>query len=379
MRRIIPALFVLVSASAADPGVSPDRILVGQACALSGPAQGLGKGMQLGLRAWIERTNAAGGIGGRKIALANADDHYDAEKCADATVKLVEDDKVFCAAGFVGTPTTKAALPILTESKVPLIGAFTGAMLLRAGADGKPLPLVFNLRASYDDETEAIVAHFAAKKLSKIAVFHQNDAFGKAGLDGTVKALKKRGLDVVAKGTFERNTVAINKGMTDVLAGNPDAIVMVGPYVPVAAFLKALRSSGSQVPCATVSFVGTEQLIAEAGAQGEGVIIGQVVPSPHDAGIPLVAEYQAALKAVDPEAKPGYVSFEGYVTGRMLGLGLERAGAEPTRAGLVAGLEAVGSADLGGMQITLGPADHQGSDTVWLTRIAQGAAVTLKD
>ncbi len=363
----------------AEVGVTDGELVIGQCAALSGAAAGLGTGMNKGLAAWAAQVNAAGGIAGRKIRLVTADDAYDPDKCVEGTSKLIEEDHVFCLAGYVGTPTTKVAVPIVSEAKVPLVGAFTGAGLLRKDEKtGKPHRYVINFRASYGNETEALVEHLTkALGVAKIACFYQNDSFGQAGLAGTEAALKKRNLTLAAKGTFERNTVAVKKGLTDIIAGTPDAVVMVGPYKPVAAFLKEAKTAGLQARFATVSFVGTESLIAEAGADGDGVIISQVVPSPADATVPLVKDYLAAMAASFPGDKPGYVSLEGYATARMLGLGLGKTGAAPTREGLIDAFEKIGGEDLGGMTLGFSAEDHQGSDAVYLTSIGGGAAVGI--
>ncbi len=348
-----------------------DDLRIGQACALDGPAKGLGTGMHLGLRAALEEANAAGGVHGRKLALVAKDDGYDPDKCIDAVGKLVEDDKVFCLAGFVGTPTAKAALPIAIEAGVPVVGLFTGAMFLRS----PPQKLVFNVRSSYDDETEVLVERLGADLGAKrIAVFHQNDSFGQAGLAGATKALEKRSLKVAATGTFERNTVAVQTGLAAMIAAKPEAIIMVGPYKPLAVFVKEARAAGLTCPLATISFVGTESLIAELGPAADGLVISQVVPSPSDAALPLAKAYQAALAKVQADAKPSYVSFEGYITGRVLLAGLDKTGADPTRERLVASLEGLSSLDLGGFSVSFAADRRQASDKVWLTRVTAGAA-----
>lgn len=376
MPRILAA--ILLAAAAALPavdGVTDTTVLVGQACALDGPAKGLGTGMNLGLKAAIAEANAGGGIAGRQLELIAIDDGYDPDKCIDATGRLIEEKKVFCLSGYVGTPTAKAALPIATDAKVPVVGLFTGAGFLR----NPPQKLVFNVRASYDDETELLVERFTADLGAKrIAVFYQNDSFGQAGLSGTEKALKKRGLELAGKGTFERNTVAVKTGLAAVIEAKPDAVVMVGPYKPVAAFVKEAHAAGLQVPMATISFVGTENLIAELAAESEGVVISQVVPSPGDESVAVVKAYRAALAKADAAAKPSYVSLEGYVTGRVLLLGIEKAGKELTRDGLVAALEGLQDADLGGLKVSFGPQRRQALSQVWLTRVHAGVAATIQ-
>lgn len=348
-----------------------DTILVGQPCPLEGPAKGLGLGMNLGLRAAIAETPQ---MHGRAIELVAVDDGYDPDKCVDATAGLIEERKVFCLAGLVGTPTSKAALPVAIEAQVPVVGLFTGAMALRQ----PPNPLVFHVRASYDDETELLVERLTTDVGAKrIAVFHQNDAFGQAGLSGTKKALEKRGMAVAGIGIFERNTVAVQAGLATVQESAPDAVIMVGPYKPVAAFVKEARAKGLSCPLATISFVGTENLIAETAAQSEGLIISQVVPSPSDPALPVAVAYRTALAKVDAAAKPSYVSFEGYITGRVLLAGLDKAGPGATRATLVSGLAGLQSHDLGGLTISYGAERRVALDRVWLTRVAGGAAVGI--
>ena len=360
----------------AEVGVNDHEILIGQCAALSGAAAGLGTGINQGLNAWVAEVNGTGGIHGRKLRLVTADDVYDPDKCVEGTVKLIEEDKVFALAGYVGTPTTKVAIPIVTEAKVPLVGSFTGAGLLRKDEKtGKPHRYVINFRASYGNESETLVEHLTKDLgVSKIACFYQNDSFGQAGLAGTEAALKKRSLTLASKGTFERNTVAVKKGLADVMAGSPEAVIMVGPYKPVATFLAEAKTAGLQARFATVSFVGTENLITEAAGNGERVIISQVVPSPTEATVPLVKDYLAALQATYPEAKPGYVSLEGYATARLLGIGLTKAGKELTREGLINAFDQLTETDLGGMDMHLSADDHQGSDLVYLTEVTGGVA-----
>jgi len=364
---------VALLAAPAENGVKPKEIVIGQCAALTGPAAGLGTGVQLGLKAAIEEVNDKGGVGGRTITLKSMDDAYEPEKCVECTSKLIEEEGVFALAGYVGTPTAKVAVPIVQEAKVPLIGAFTGAMLLRDPVQ----KYVFNIRASYNDETEALVEYLTKQGAKKIAVFYQNDSFGQAGLSGVEKALTKRNMTVAAKGSFERNTLAVKSGLAAVMAAEPDAIVMVGPYKPTAEFVRQARAAGVKSEMATISFVGTENLIADLGKDAEGVLISQVVPSPADASHKLTREYQAALKKTAPDVAPSYVSFEGYVNGRVLIAALEKAGAEPTREQLVEALNSTTNVDMDGIKVSFSAQNHQASNAVFLTRVKGGKANAL--
>jgi branched-chain amino acid transport system substrate-binding protein len=355
---------------AADKGLTDTEIVIGQCAALTGPTANLGLGMKAGLTAAFDEANARGGVNGRKIRLVAADDGYEPEKTVDCTAKLI-DDGVFALAGYVGTPTGKVAIPIVTEMKVPLVGLFTGAMLFREPVQH----YVLNVRASYDDETRSLVDYLVGQTGAKrIAVFYQDDSFGLAGLSGTEKALAARKMQLVSKGSFARNTLSIKAGMAAVMEGNPDAVIAIGPYKPTTEFIKQARAAGLKSSFSTVSFVGTESLIAELGAGADDVIISQVVPSPVSETIPLSREYQAALKQCVPGEVPSYVSFEGYVSARVLLVALERAGRDLDREKLVAAVEGITRLDLGGLGISFSASNHQGSEAVFLTRVKAGVA-----
>src|SRR6476469_10160978 len=229
---------ILTVPAHAEDGVSADTVVFGQCAVLEGPAAALGVGMQLGLNAAFTEVNAKGGVHGRKIKLISVHDGYEPDRAIAATKKLIEEDKVFALVGAVGTPTSAAAQPIATAAKVPFIGAFTGAGCLR----NPKLDNVINVRASYDAETEAWVRHLTEDlKIKKIAIFYQDDAFGRAGLSGFKKAMEKRNMAIVAEGTYERNTVAVKTALLNIKKEEPEAVVMVGAYKPCAEFIKLSR------------------------------------------------------------------------------------------------------------------------------------------
>ena len=360
------AFLASVCPALSETGVSPDTIVFGQAAVLQGPASALGLGMKAGLEAAFDEVNRKGGVHGRKISLTSVDDGYEPSKSIVATRKLIEDDKVFALIGAVGTPTAVATQPLAAAAKLPFIGAFTGAGFLR----NPKLENVINIRASYDAETEAWVKHLTEDmKVTKIAIFYQDDAYGRAGLSGFEKAMKKRGLPIVAEGTYERNTTAIKTALLALRKAAPEAVVMVGAYQPSAEFIKLSRQIEFNPVFVNISFVGASALAKELGSEGAGVIVSQVVPFPWDASIKVIADYQAAIKARDPKAEPEFVSLEGYLVGRLAIAALERAGAEPTRAGLLKVIKESGPFDLGGLTMTFGPDDNEGLDKVFMTVI----------
>jgi branched-chain amino acid transport system substrate-binding protein len=350
----------------AQDGVSADTIVFGQPAVLTGPASALGLGMKDGLTAAFEEINKKGGVHGRKLKLVSEDDGYEPGKSIAATKKLIEQDKVFALIGPVGTPTAAAAQPVAMEAKVPYIGAFTGAAFLR---DPK-LTNVINIRASYDAENEAWVKHLTEDlKIKKIAIFYQDDAFGRAGLSGFKKAMDKRGMPIAGEGTFERNTVAVKQALLSLRRSEPEAVVMVGPYKPCAEFIKLSRAVGFNPVFVNISFVGANALAKELGSEGEGVIVSQVVPFPGDASLKVVADYQAAIKAVDAKAVPEFMSLEGYLVGRLAIAALDKMGKDVTRDGLLKTIKETGTFDIGGLKMTYGPQDNEGLDRVFMTII----------
>ncbi len=364
---MVLAAFLATSISVfAEDGVSPDKIVFGQATALDGPASALGQGMKMGLEAAFAEVNKAGGVKGRKLELKSVDDGYEPTKSIEAVKKLLEEDKVFAIAGAVGTPTAAATQPIATAAGAPFIGAFTGAEFLREPYK----PLVLNIRASYFQETEAMVEHLT-KDLgaSRIAIMYQDDAFGQAGLAGVKKALDKRQMQLAGEGTFERNTVAVKTALLAIKKAEPHAVIMISPYKPAAEFIKLAKQIKLDVTFVNISFVGSDALAKELGPVGAGVVITQVVPFPKDAAIPVVGRYQASLKASAPDAQPGFVSLEGYLVGRAIISALEKVSGDLTRQALIEAVQKAGTLDLDGFKLVYSLSNNRGSDQVFLTVI----------
>jgi ABC-type branched-subunit amino acid transport system substrate-binding protein len=359
-------LAVPASVARAEPGVTDKALLIGQSAALTGPAQALGQEMRLGAQLYFDQVNASGGIHGRKLQLISLDDGYEPERAAANTRKLIDEDKVLALFAYVGTPTSAAALPLFSEARVPFIGAFTGAELLRTPFNR----YVFNVRASYFDETEKIVEHLTTTGIRRIAVFYQNDAYGKAGLAGMERALGKRKLAIAASATVERNAVEVAAASRSIHAANPDAVVMISAYKSVATFVRVMKAAGSTAQFHNVSFVGSKPLATELGADGIGVAVTQVVPFPWSGMLPVTREYAELMKKAG-QSDLSFTSLEGYIAARVLVEGLRRAGREVSREKLVAALEGMSNTDIGGFNINFSPSNHNGSTLVDLTIIGK--------
>jgi branched-chain amino acid transport system substrate-binding protein len=374
--------FVLVAAlpTAAQsvPGVTEQEVVIGSCSALEGPSRALGSQTVTGAKAYFSLINEEGGVNGRKLRLIAYDDSYDPAKTQACFGKLLA-DKVFALGFFVGTPTAVKYLPLAEENKIPLVGLFTGAQTLYT-------PLrhwVVNVRASYYDETrEQIDGAWNGLNYKKIGVIYPDDAFGSAVLDGVKEALGAHSAEPSAMASYPRQTANVDAAITAVRAANPQAVVVVGPPNTVAPILKQAHAVGWKPLFLTVSFVGTEELIAQAGDDADGMVITQVVPPYYSTDLKTVALYRRALAQYAPSERPNFVSLEGFVDAMVLVEGLKRAGKELTREGLIRGIESIHQMDIGlGPQLKLdySARDHKGFDHVIPSVVRSGRPVPFTD
>jgi ABC-type branched-subunit amino acid transport system substrate-binding protein len=372
IRNVLISLGILAGAllpAAADAdelGVTSDAILFGQVAALEGPSSALGQAMRQGLLAAFNEVNAKGGVHGRKLRLVSRNDGYDPDRSVVETVKLIYEDRVFALIGAVGTPTSMATVPIAASNDVPFIGPASGAEFLT----GPEFQNVINIRPRYSAETETLVKHVTEDlHLSQIGIFYQDDSFGRDVLGGVKAALDRRGLELAAEGTFERNTRAVGAAFRVIKRAEPEVVIMVGTYGPCAEFIKLAHRSGFNPTFAAVSFVGANALAKELGREAGGIIVSQVVPFPWDTGLALVSDYQAAQKAVDPGQTPDFLALEGYLSGRLVAQALDMAGPDPTRADLLRIINQTGQFDIGGMAVNFGQMRKTHPPDVFLTVI----------
>lgn len=363
---------------AQTPGVTDKEITIGSCSALEGPSHFLGTETINGANAYFGMVNSAGGVDGRKLKLIAYDDSYDPAKTQACFDRLVS-QKVFALAFFVGTPTAVKYVPMAEAAKIPLVGLFTGAQTLYT-------PLrhwVVNVRASYFDETrEQMDGLRKTLGFKKIGVIYPDDAFGAAVLEGVKTALSSAGSEPVAVASYQRQTAQVAGAIDTVRAAQPEAVVVVGPPNTVAPILKQSHAKGWHPLFLTVSFVGTDDLILLAGQDAEGMVITQVVPPYYLTDLKTVALYRKELQQHVPSAQPNFVSLEGFVDAMVLVEGLKKAGKEPTREGLIRGIESLKDFDMGlGPQLKLGYStrDHKGFDKVIPTVIRGGRAVPFTD
>ena len=360
--------FLALPIARAEVGVTDQKILLGQSAAFSGPAAQLGIQLNAGAKAYFDQINAQGGVAGRKIEIITADDKYESELAAANTKKFIEQDKVFALFGYVGTPTSNAAMPIFTKANVPFFAPFTGAQALREPFNRE----VFNIRASYFDETEYLVQKLVNTGLKNIAVFYQNDAYGQAGLAGVERAAKKMNVTLIERVTVERNSTDVKAAVDKVLPKRPDAIIQISAYTSCAAYIKAMRKAGYLGQFYNVSFVGSQALSDTLGKDGPGVVISQVVPFPWHVATPIIAEYQKVMIKAGVKSF-NFSSLEGFIAAKVFTEGVRRAGKDLTREKLLRALETINPStfDIGGFDVTFSPTSHNGSKYVDMTAIVK--------
>ncbi|CAG2141170.1 ABC transporter substrate-binding protein [Cupriavidus plantarum] len=355
--------------SPAEVGVTADTILIGQSAALTGPTAALGKQMNAGARLYFDAINQQGGVFGRRIELQALDDGYEPDEAIKNTKKLIEESRVFALFGYVGTPTSQAAVPLANQARVPFFAPLSGAQSLREPRSR----YVFHVRAGYDEETLAIVRQIRTTGLKRVAVVYNDDAYGKSGLDGVEHAIKAlpadSGVQLVSRANVVRNTVEIGDAMQETMKAKPDAVVLVSAYRTVGAFVKEALRRGYTGQFYNVSFVGTQALAREVGPQGSGVIISQVMPHPGNATLPVVREYLRMLQAAGRQNDFDYASIEGFIAAKAFVEGLRRTGRDLTREKFVTTLEGMRNVDLGGFIVQFGPDNHVGSRFVEMTII----------
>jgi branched-chain amino acid transport system substrate-binding protein len=366
-------IFGSAQAVSAEQGVTDKEILVGMSNALTGPASALGTGVKAGAQAYFNKVNAAGGVHGRKIQLISYDDNYEPKNTVDNTNKLIMTDKVFALFGYVGTPTASAIVPIINKEKIPFFGPFTGAEFLRNPVN----KYIFNVRASYFDEAEEQIKYLTTTKgIKKIGILFQNDAYGLAVKGGVMKALGKRNMTLSGEGHYERNTVEIDAGLAALKKDAPEAVIMVGTYKAMAAFIKKAKAEGFNPIFLNVSFVGTAALVKELGGAGDGVIITQVMPSPTDGSIPLVKQYRTDMQTAG-HRELDYTDLEGYVDAVVFVEILKKAGGNLSRESFLAAADGL-NASKDGIRFRFIETNHQALESVYMTRISGNKIVSMQ-
>jgi ABC-type branched-subunit amino acid transport system substrate-binding protein len=416
---LVAAALLVEPAEEAGAGANRQRagqseIRLGMSADFSASARALSIELYRGAMAYLLPVNNAGGVNGRRIAITAYDDQYEPDLAIRNTLKLMDEDNVFALFSYVGTPTMNRTLPLLRmhrDNDFLLFFPFTGASTNRIPPYNQ---FSFNLRASYDQETKGLVDHFIAVNRSRIAVFYQADAYGRAGWAGLRRALAEHGLEIAGEATYRRGSPfdqSYDRQVAVMQRLQPDAVACIGTYPACAGFVRDMRDGGLDCPVATISFVGGGALLKLLSAAGRELnkdytsrlVSSEVVPSYHDDSVPAARDYREAMdryrntimpsdsllypngKTAEQEYAPlpyGFISLEGYLNAKLFVSILQRMGANPRRADLAKTVLAMGDFDLGmGQPLSFGgeTARRQASNQVYYTVVRDGQFVPFRD
>jgi branched-chain amino acid transport system substrate-binding protein len=375
MRKLLPSLTVAaalagvaVSASA-EVGVTDNRILIGQTVGLTGIVAGPVKEFNEGVDAYLNEINRQGGVHGRRVEMVILDDKFDPALTLKNAEQLLGKERVFMLFGGRGTPHTSRILPLLTGQKVPLMAPTTGAKVFHDPVQ----PMVFNVKARYQDEVAKAVEHFSTVGVQSISILYVDDAFGKDGLEGFTNAMAARKLTPTAITPFARVNPDFDATAGEVIKPNPGALIIVSSAKNTAGVIKAIRAQGGRMQIMTLSNNSSDSFMKDLGAAGTGVILSQITPAPHLVSTPLGGEFKDLARKHNVTIS--YSAMEGFVNAKVLVEGLRRAGRNLTRDGFVRAMESMQRIDFGGIMVTYGPSDHSGSEFVELTMIGKNGRI----
>ena len=360
------ALAGVFSAAQAEIGVTGDEILLGQSTALSGPLAELGKDLSVSSKAYFDYINQQGGVHGRKIRLITLDDAYDTTKAVANAKSLIEKDMVFALFNLFGTPANTALMPTFTQFGIPSIAPYTGSQAVRAPLNR----FVFNVRASYADETEKIIEHLGIRGISKIAVVYQNNAFGIDGLSSVEGALARRKLKLHSSASIENDASNAGAAAKTIADTSPQAVVMITAGKPSVEFIKLYKKLSTTGQFFTLSVMGTQTSVNALGKEGIGLVVSQVAPFPFSATSGIVREYQQIMTRMGVK-NWSFISMEGFLNAKVTVEGLRRAGRDLTRERFLSAMESIGKVDFDGYQVNFSKSNHLGSQYVDLTVISR--------
>lgn len=373
--RLAVCLPLVFQSALAEEGVTDQAIRIGMTSPLSGPNGAYGAIMRDTIERYFESINKAGGIAGRKLYLDVLDDGYESDRAVENVNTLVQTRKVFALVGSYGSsPTTDAMNKAFGPAKVPLIGTISGADTLRGPiTQNSHLRYMFNVRASYRDETRAIVSQLTTLGIRRIAVVYQDDGFGRSGLEGATAAMEKFGLKPAAVASIPRNSIAAQAAVDTISKASPQAVIMVTLYKPTAEFVRGMKKLNQNPQFIALSPVGAELLVKELGPDARGIGISQVVPDPVSPRMKLVRDYQQLLG----EGNRSYTEYgvEAYAMARVLTEAIRQAGRSLTRESLIRALETMNDWDLGGFKVSYSPQEHVGSSYVEISVIGGNGRV----
>jgi len=368
---LAPLMTALPAFAQGVPGLGADQVVLGHSGALSGPLQDLGQEILKGAQLYFDALNARGGVHGRKVKLLAKDDGYEPQRTLQNINAYIENEDAFALFGVFGTPNNEAIIPVAAKAGLPMVGPYTGALSIRSREQRG----VFNIRASYADETEKLVEHLHALNIRKIAVAHQDNAFGREVLVAAQNALAKRGLKPLIVVSVKNDASDAAEAAAKIVPEAPQALLLGLAGKPTVETIRHLNQKQRGIALYAPSVLAAPSNLRTLGKDATGITVTQIVPFPHNTTIPVVREYQAVATAAG-EKEYSHLALEGFINAKVTAEGLRRAGRNLTRSGFIAAMESLKAYDVGGMEVSFGQGAASGARLVELTMInAQGRLI----
>jgi ABC-type branched-subunit amino acid transport system substrate-binding protein len=366
LRTVFLALALAAGAAhAGDKGVTPTEIRIGTSAVLSGPLGPQTADYGAGSRLYFDAVNAAGGINGRKIVYTALDDGFDVKRAVENTRKLIDEQNVFLVYNNTGTAQTAAILPLLHESRTIAFGPVTGASALREKFD----PYLFHVRASYANEAQRILSQLKQTGITRVAVFYQDDPFGKALLTELKIASAAEKMPFVAEVKVDPKQPDFAGAAKATLQAQPQAVILGTAGATFPNFVKEVLKAGGHPGFYGFSVASLDVINKELKEQARGIVLAQIMPSLRNTTVPVVAEYLKLLRERSPDAPPSASQFEGFVHAKLLVEGLKRAGKNLNTESFIKAMESAGEIGFGRFVAKYSPQSHNGSSYVELAII----------
>jgi len=349
--------------------VFAQEIVIGQSAPLTGGNAELGNDIRNGALAYFRKVNDAGGIAGARIKLVTLDDRNDTKLSAENTQKLLNEHNAVALFGYASSTLSIPAMPAVLEHKVPFFAPFTGADTIRKQND-----YVYTVRATYADEIGKIINFWGNLGNTKVTVLHYDDTVGKQNFETVANVLKKFDRKPVSV-SIKRNAEVPDAAVRDLIASDPNVLVVTTLYAPAAQMLKKLKAQGRVYMTTSLSFAGASQLAKALGPDASGVSVAITVPTPRSHNVPVVRECTEAWAADGRKELMSVTALESCIAAKVLTEGMRRAGNSVTRASLHKSLSALGRYDAGGYVVDFKPNFRHGGSYVGMALLKPNGEV----
>jgi ABC-type branched-subunit amino acid transport system substrate-binding protein len=363
-RNVLARLGALAGLSSLWPLARADYapIRIGQSLPLTGPLASVVQPVAEGQRALLQEINAHGGIAGARIEIVTLDDAADPQRTVDNVRRLVDVERVCALFGFASVPGLMRALPVINECKVPLLGVYNGADIVRRGRQ----PWLFTTTASIGDEVATMVRTLASMHVLRLAVAYQDNEFGRFMLPVVEAIAKEHGAEIIVAAPVAPDGTNAEAAARAVSAKEPQALLLLAAGNAALGYLRAAHDV-VRVPTYALSLAGTTAVLEQLGPAAHGLAVTQVVPYPWRETSPLTRQFAAAMTRA--KLAPSYDRMWGFLNASILVEVLRRAGPGATPAGIVAAIEHMGTVDVGGYRLSFDGENHHGSRFVEITMI----------